>query len=246
MKRFFQFSHGEFYATVTLLTLIIVVYSFYFFYHPRSLPATDWSAFQEEIGQFERQQQAYADSLERARGAREAYYQNQRRHYNRHSNRYYARAAETFAKDTTRFVARQRTKAYEIIRIDLNTCDTSDIVRVPQFGSKRAAKIIEYRNKLGGFHSLTQLHEIFILQNIDLAFCEKYFFVDEKQMRGIHINHATYKEMIKHPYFDAYLCKTILQYREKKGKINNILEFQKITHAYPELMDKLTPYLCFD
>ena len=56
----------------------------------------------------------------------------------------------------------------------------------------------------------------------------------------------SYNELKLHPYFDAYLAKTVVSYREKNGKIRNLAEFQKITHAYQELMDKLSPYLSFE
>ena len=133
-----------------------------------------------------------------------------------------------------------------MVKVELNQCDTSDITRIPQFGSKRAQKIVEYRNRLGGFHSLEQLHEIYILQNVDLAYCEKYFTINPSLVKKIKVNLMSYNELKLHPYFDAYLAKTVVSYREKNGKIRNLAEFQKITHAYQELMDKLAPYLSFE
>ena len=90
------------------------------------------------------------------------------------------------------------------------------------------------------------MHEIYILQNVDLKYCEKYFYVNQQEIKKIHVNSASYKEMVSHPYFDAYLVKTILQYRSQNGKIKDLQEFRQVTHAYAELMQKLSPYLAFD
>lgn len=134
---------------------------------------------------------------------------------------------------------------YEIIKLNINSCDTTDVKGIPQFGSARAAKLIEYRNRLGGFHSLSQVSEIFILKEIEIEFLEKYFFVD-KSIKKIKINSIPYEELKKHPYFDAYLAKQVIKYREKQGRINDIEEFQRATNAYGSLVGKLKPYLTFD
>ena len=129
--------------------------------------------------------------------------------------------------------------------MELKRADTSDIMRIPQFGSKRAQKIVEYRDKLGGFYSLAQLQEIYILQNINLEYVEKYFTADCKLIRKIDINQCDYKTLVSHPYFDSYLTKTILYYRQKNGPIRDMSQLRDITHIYAELEEKLQWYIEF-
>lgn len=249
MKDFFRYSHGEFYATVVLLALIVIIYSLYFFSKPQFSPATDWSEFQAEVENFYAQQQFYEDSLEKAKLNRQQYYQARYEKKSARPTSYHSPKSykpSYFAKDSANYSPLPKKRSYQIIKINLNECDTADIVKIPQFGSKRAQKIIEYREKLGGFHSFQQLKEIYILQNIDLKYCERYFYLEPNQIRYIYINRATYKQLLAHPYFDAYLAKTIIAYREKHGKIHNKDEFQKVTHAYDELMEKISPYLNFE
>ncbi len=135
---------------------------------------------------------------------------------------------------------------YEIVKIDLNHCDTNDVKGIPLFGSTRAKKLIEYRDQLGGFYSLSQIQEIYILKEIELDHLNTYFFIHSSDIKKIAINKVSYDEMKKHPYLDAYLAKQIILYREQKGKINNLEEFQKITHAYQSLIEKIKPYLSFE
>lgn len=135
---------------------------------------------------------------------------------------------------------------YEIIKLNINRCDTTDVKGIPQFGSARAAKLIEYRDRMGGFHSLSQVSEIFILKEIEIEFLEKYFYVNRSEIRKLKINTATYEELKVHPYFDAYLAKQVIKYREKHERINDIEEFQQATNAYVTLIGKLKPYLSFE
>ena len=134
---------------------------------------------------------------------------------------------------------------YEIVKIDLNSCDTNDLVTVPQFGSKRAAKLVEYRDKLGGFHSLSQLQEVYVMQSIDTVKLKDYLYINKQKIRKLNINIATYQELVSHPYIDGYLTKLIIRHREQNGPIHDLDELQRITHAYPELIEKLKPYVVF-
>ena len=69
---------------------------------------------------------------------------------------------------------------------------------------------------------------------------------DNKQnIKKLNINTASYQELVSHPYIDAYLTKLIVHHRNRNGPIHNIEELQQITHAYPELVEKLRPYLVF-
>jgi DNA uptake protein ComE-like DNA-binding protein len=135
---------------------------------------------------------------------------------------------------------------YTIVKIDLNHCDTSDIKSIPMFGSARAKKVIEYRDQLGGFHSVQQLKEIYILQELEVDFLNQYFFVQNNDYQKIKINSISYADLKNHPYFDAYLAKQVIKYREKTGPISSLEELQKATNAYASLIEKMRPYISFD
>lgn len=224
MKTKFNFTNGEWVASLVLAGFILFSYLFYFLCDGEKNPATDVTQYAAVFEEFNLRQNHIRDSLAKVRQAS-------------YVNRY-------LSDDT---VPRKKTKQpmYEIVKIDLNRCDSTDITVVPMFGSKRAARLVEYRDKLGGFHSLAQLQEVFVLQDIPMDLLEKYFVVHPGDVRKININKATYKEMIAHPYFDAYLTKTILNYRSRNGGITSFEELQRITHAFPELMEKLRWYVVF-
>lgn len=250
MGNIFGISKGEFAGTATLLVIILALTALNLFYVRAPKPQPDLSAFADRIASFEEQQAAYADSVAAARAERDSAYaarfHSHRNRYPQYEKRTFYRDTSLYQHDTSKLRPIPKRQNYLVEKVELNRCDTADITRIPKFGSKRAQKIVEYRDRLGGFHSLEQLHEIYILQNVDLDYCEKYFTVNPSFVKKLKINHMTYKELKAHPYFDAYLAKTVVSYREKNGEIHNLAEFQKVTHAYQELMERLSPYLSFE
>lgn len=228
MKWNMNFTRGEWVAALALLALMLAGYLFYALYD-RPRPVAEMGRYAAVFEEFNRQQALLRDSLEAARAQRGHDY-----------------SRPWSVRDTNPKNGRSVKKPmYDIVKLDLNRCDTGDIVVVPLFGSKRAARLVEYRDKLGGFYSLAQVREVYVLQDMDISHMEKYFYVNSGDVRKININTATYKEMVSHPYFDAYLTKTILHYREQHGAIHSLEELQQVTHAYPELMEKLRHYVVF-
>jgi len=233
-----NFTRGEWVAATILLLFIVLQLLFSAFYEARSSKPADFTEFKELLTQFEVRQQFLEDSIENAR----------KEHY---ANKYQQNRKEYYPNDSSQnrnnipFEKQEKKPQYTIVKLELNECDTSEIVVVPQFGSKRAQKLVEYRENLGGFYSFEQIKEVYILQNMDIEFLKKYFTLDLSLIRKINVNTATYKELVTHPYIDAYLAKLIINHREKKGKFSSMEEVQKVTNAYQELIEKLRYYIDF-
>ena len=227
MKTRFHFTRGEWAAALLMLTIILASNIFYFFYEIPLRPSPDVHLYEAQFQQFALEQQRLEDSLSAIR------------------QQAYTRRSHSRPDTLPPFKSQERKPMYEIVKIDLNSCDTNELVTVPQFGSKRAAKLVEYRDKLGGFNSISQLQEVYILQNIDTVKLKDYLYINKQKIKKLNINTATYQELVAHPYIDAYLTKLIIHHRERNGPIRDIEELQRITHAYPELIEKLKPYLVF-
>ena len=210
-----------------MLTIILASNIFYFFYEIPLKPTSDVHLYKTQFQQFALEQQHLEDSLSALR------------------QQAYARHSINRSDTLPPFKSQERKPMYEIVKLDLNSCDTNELVTVPQFGSKRAAKLVEYREKLGGFNSISQLQEVYILQNIDTVKLKDYLYINKQKIKKLNINTATYQELVAHPYIDSYLTKLIIHHRERNGPIRDLDELQRITHAYPELIEKLKPYVVF-
>lgn len=235
-----NFTRGEWIAASLLLSSILGMLLFSQLYENRATEKYDFSDFKIAATHFAERQQWLEDSMEVAR--KEEWAKGRKEEWAK--GRKGEGGKEYYPKDSS-WKKQEKKPQYAIVKLELNICDTSEIVVVPQFGSKRAKKLVEYREKLGGFYSFEQIKEVYILQNIEVEFLKKYFTLDVSLIHKININTATYKELVAHQYIDSYLAKTIINHREKKGKFNNLNELQQATNAYQELMDKLAHYIEF-
>jgi competence protein ComEA len=68
--------------------------------------------------------------------------------------------------------AKKYTSRYAVI--DINSSDTTAFISLPGIGSKLAARIINFREKLGGFYSVTQVGETFGLPDSTFQKIKQY------------------------------------------------------------------------
>ncbi|MBQ7663728.1 MAG: helix-hairpin-helix domain-containing protein, partial [Bacteroidaceae bacterium] len=102
--------------------------------------------------------------------------------------------------------------------IDLNTCDTAELKRIPGIGSYYAGKICKYRDELGGYVSTQQLSEISDLPEG----IEKWFSTAQHpNVRKINVNKASFKELVHHPYLTYEQVREITNYIRKYGPLQS-------------------------
>lgn len=129
-------------------------------------------------------------------------------------------------------------------RFDINAADTTQLTKIYGIGNKLSARIINYRNKLGGFVSMNQLKEVYGLDSTVISRLEKKYFVDAGfQPRKIILNQATEKELGSHPYIKYPLAKAIATYRFQHGNFNTIEDVKKIALIDETFYSKILPYL---
>jgi DNA uptake protein ComE-like DNA-binding protein len=129
--------------------------------------------------------------------------------------------------------------------INLNSCDTSQLISLPGIGPVLSLRIIKYRNLLGGFASVEQLKEVYGLSAETFSIIKARVFADSSDVQKININEAVYKDLSRLPYFEKYEVTAILKYRELKGRIEGINELTDNKLIPVEKVPKVRPYLSF-
>ena len=108
----------------------------------------------------------------------------------------------------------QRLAPYiSIAKLDLNSADSAALVQLKGIGPYYAAKIMEYRERLGGYFSETE--QLLEIEGIDGARFSG--FAEGIEVKSLpwrfNIWEATLKELERHPYIGTYAAKGIMRYR---------------------------------
>jgi DNA uptake protein ComE-like DNA-binding protein len=133
-------------------------------------------------------------------------------------------------------------KARPVSLIDLNASDSSELVKLPGIGPVFAAKIMRYRDNLGGFSDVSQLMEITGLPD---SLMEWFVVTDTVPVRKILVNTATLAELRRHPYIDFYQARAIIEFRRERGKIKGPEQLSFMEEFTDQDLIRLEPYLDF-
>jgi DNA uptake protein ComE-like DNA-binding protein len=129
--------------------------------------------------------------------------------------------------------------------LDLNMCDSVSLEALPGIGPVLSARIIRYRNLLGGYASVEQLKEVYGLPEETFNLISSRFYTDSGDVRKININSADYRELIRLPYFEKYEVSAILKYRELRGGLGSINELIDNNIISAVKSKRVSPYLEF-
>lgn len=128
------------------------------------------------------------------------------------------------------------------ISIDINDSAAEDWQKLRGIGPSFAKRIITFRNRLGGFHSIEQVGETYGLP--DSTFQKiKTQLQPSSIYQKINLNKATESELKSHPYISWNQAKLIISYRKMHGNYKNVNELLQIGALKKEWLDKLKYYL---
>lgn len=129
------------------------------------------------------------------------------------------------------------------LNVHINSADTTSFKNLPGIGSKLSQRIINFRNKLGGFYSVDQVGETFLLPDSTFRKIKSFLVLDDLLVRKININTASLDDLKAHPYIRFYVANAIVQYRTQHGNFNSVEEIKKIMIVTDSIYLKVAPYL---
>ncbi len=127
--------------------------------------------------------------------------------------------------------------------IDVNNADTAALIALPGIGSKLAQRIINFRDKLGGFYKAAQVAETFGLPDSTFQKIKGRLSFTNTTIKQFNINTATVDEMKTHPYIRYAIANAIVQYRTQHGNFAAVADIKKIMLVTDEMYEKVVPYL---
>ena len=129
--------------------------------------------------------------------------------------------------------------------IDINKADSADWERLPGIGSKLAARIVKFRERLGGFVSASQISEVYGIQ--DSVYQKiRPMLVGGGEVEKLKINSAEERALSQHPYIQFKLARLLIQYKKAHGPLRGVDDLLAIAGFNSTDVEKLKPYLSFD
>ncbi len=131
-------------------------------------------------------------------------------------------------------------------KLDLNSASAEQFKTITMIGDVFAARIVKYRNSLGGFVSKDQLEEVYGLSDDALRNLKTDTFITSGfKPRRIKINHDSLEVLQNHPYISDHLAEDILRFRD----LNDAIKSEKVLVNFKSVekskFEKLILYLDF-
>lgn len=130
----------------------------------------------------------------------------------------------------------------ESIKIDVNKATIEDWQKLRGIGPFYAKKIVNFREKLGGFSSIQQIGTTYGLKDSTFQIIKPFLEVSPVSQQ-IKINSASEDELKNHPYISWKQANIVVKYRNNHGHFNNKEDLKKVIVFSEEDLEKLTPYI---
>ena len=124
-------------------------------------------------------------------------------------------------------------------KTNINSVSLNDL-EAQNFDTKKAQRIINFRDKIGGFTNWTQVEKIFEIKDDELDWFKNNTFIE---IKTIDINTATEEEWIELKGIGETLAKRIVKYRDKIGGFYSIQQLKEVYGIKPEVLESITPQL---
>ena len=145
----------------------------------------------------------------------------------------YVHTPRTFAKRTVEVV-------------DLANADTTALIALPGIGPTLARRIIQFRDKCGGFYSPDQVGEVYGLRDSVFQLIKPYLRLEDTILQKLAINNISIDSLAAHPYITYSEARAIVKFRDQHGPFRQLDELLKIALLTPAWLRKVGPYLQFN
>ena len=128
--------------------------------------------------------------------------------------------------------------------IDLNHCDTTDLLLIRGIGPYTAIQIVKYREQLGGYYSPTQLtDEPFAKCRLDTIL--KAFTANPEDVQTIAVNTCSTERLQRHPYLRFEQAKAIYTLRRRNIRLSSPEDLRVLPELTEKDIERIKPYLSF-
>jgi len=127
---------------------------------------------------------------------------------------------------------------------DLNSATVEELQEIKGIGEVLSGRIVNYKNKIGGYVDDLQLKDIYGLNyEVRDEVLARFTVKDAPEQEILDINAASVLELSEVPYFNYELAREIVNYRLLHEKISTFEELANIKDFPSEKIDRIALYL---
>lgn len=131
------------------------------------------------------------------------------------------------------------------ITVECNTADSAQWRQLRGIGPVLSSRIVKFRNRLGGFHSITQLQDVYGLSPETYTMIASHITCNGA-VKKIDVAQDEFKAILRHPYINYEEVKGLKNYVRKHGAITGLEALIKATDKPLEEAKKLLPYIMIE
>lgn len=137
--------------------------------------------------------------------------------------------------------SKEKKNARKIGAIDINTATIEEWKSLPGIGDVLGARILAFRERLGGFASINQVSKTYGLRDSVFQAILPYLELGNPAVNKIDINTAFEKELAECSAITPDIAKAIIIYRKQHGPFQSIEDLKKIVFITEETFRSIAP-----
>lgn len=130
--------------------------------------------------------------------------------------------------------------------VELNAADSVSLQKVPGIGPSFARRIIRYRELLGGFYSVSQLSEVYGIDEERFHKLFPWFVADTALIKPLCINSSDFRTLLRHPYLNKSQVIAISECIRQKGRLDGWSDIMLLDEFDEHDVERLKHYLSFE
>lgn len=130
--------------------------------------------------------------------------------------------------------------------LNLNEVDSVALQQLPGIGPVFASRIVRFRDRLGGFHDIAQLLDVYGMDDDRYAKLKDHVYADAAMLKQLNPNSASYEQLKAHPFISPKQANAIVQYRRQHGNFHSGNDLLRIAIIDEDFLHKIAPYITFD
>ena len=157
------------------------------------------------------------------------------------------RAQAASAANHTDYIYTTKPKPQKPIKqsvIDLNQATAIQLQKIRGVGPVLSARIVKFRDALGGFQDGKQLLDVYgLAPEIALEVATVFPILNVPEIKLLYLNTASEAELSDFVYFNKAIVEKIVAYRNRNGAIQSLQELVEVLGWNTDKIDRIAVYL---